>query len=653
MNEVVLPVYCREFKSSMKTKFVKHSVPSGFGFVIDEFKKEAEILDTKAKFDEIVQDELGKVRKGKMMIDEAEGIDFKLMMNKWWTSFLLRLDEILELRVSDAIMDSSVKRCKIDGIVFNFSTIEVDEDLKRMLNLGGNFVVHNEIMNESAARSKFENELFIYAKRYRACIEQKREINEYYFVDWIKEAVKDSVGLHAKFYSDLLEMKQIGLSRRRFGFCNNHDFTKLDQQNIVVVECDKNCGIAIMDVERMKFEDKKMIKELGGVKWDNYEEEDIKVHLDSVIKKFEEDLDDDAKKFLNIYYPERKYLVEDSVLPFLKLKAKIHKLSEEQLKARNVEALKFRPVIDSSRTAFQQYSDAIMNFSSELTRRLVDKFFNGKSPLAKNGQQVAKLLQSMNKENTSGTYFAISDLSSAYSYIYLENLQYSVKFAAREVGIPDWKTTMYNRMIEMVLGNSFVQTSVGIYKLSMSSCLPMGLGMSGEALDLVCMTAEVNLFGKVIAPEFSRCSELEPFWEISDEAKLMESVKKYLRYRDDTFTYGSLSEEGNLRRTVNALGSAFLTTLDLNVNLSHFVGSFLDCFFYKKLTGEGFVTFVRRKGNFPVTFQHADSNSGDSVVRSIISGEVLRHRRLCSTEGLANVNDDCLRKELESRGYLN
>ena len=48
---------------------------------------------------------------------------------------------------------------------------------------------------------------------------------------------------------------------------------------------------------------------------------------------------------------------------------------------------------------------------------------------------------------------------------------------------------------------------------------------------------------------------------------------------------------------------------------------------------------------------YGNSNMSSSIIRSIIGGEVLRHRRLTSNRKLQEVNDECLIKELVSREY--
>ena len=655
MHTTVLSIYIQEFNGSKSVKFVKHEIPDGFGTVLEDFEEQLDKVDFKKIFGNMVEaSKLESPRWKKKIGENGKQMElrdwYKVQMKNWLVLFLDDLDNLLESKVAGAVLESSKSRCSINGTVYDFTSDGVDDNLKKVLGLGGNYVTHNDDMDEVEARKKLERELLDYVQKYRRFIEHKAPITECVLDDWLTVAIRTSIDEHHKFYKTMREYKLIGCSRRRFNENENYDFKKLDKENKVIVDCDKNCGTAILDLKDMIQADETMVNELKGTKCNGQDKDEVKDSINEAIKEFEKNLCPYGRKYLGTYYSERQGDPEETDLPFLKLKAKVHKLNAQQLKERKVESLKFRPVIDSSRTPLHYYSKAIRDFTLELTRKLVEKHFPGQSPLVKNGQQIAEFLESLKNEENCGTYLAISDLSSAYSYIYLENLKYAINMASRELEIPSWKTRMFIKMAELVLENSFVQTSGGIYKLG--SCLPMGLGMSGESLDLVCLVCEINLFGKVIAPELSRCSEKYPDWVLEDEGKLMEAVIQYFRYRDDTFTYAKAKAERDLTKTVYALGSGFLSTLDLNVNISHFVGSYLDCFFYKKLSGFGFVTLVRRKGHYPVSFQHSSSNFGEGVVKSVISGEILRHRRLCSTDLLVEINDTCLRNELESRGYI-
>ena len=652
-HQDVLRVYEREFVDGLKLKFVHHEVIEGQARVIEDFEHEAKVVNYRHKFQSIVNEaDTSDTKWNKCEVGgENCAQRFMELMDQWFIKFLREMDNWIEEKVSKAVLKTSKARCEIKSTVYNFSSKTIDDKLLETLNLGGNYILHNDDMDEDEALTKLEKELFNYVISYRKYIQKMPQIDMYYLKDWLNEAINTSeVGEHKEFYEALIDFRSVKVSRRRFSTEGNPDFRKLDKEGIAIIECDKNCGIAILDIKEVVEADERMVEELGGKKCEGQPESEVKMAINSAINNFENELSSTSNKYLNTYYPERRGDLKESVMPYLKLKAKVHKLNEHQLEKREVKKLKYRPVIDSSRTPIHHYSKALRNYIKDLTTRLEEKFFKEKTPLVKNGIQVSRFLSSLEDIKTEGTFMAIADLASAYSFIFVGNLKYALKFAARALGIPEWKDQLFQEMASLILENSYVETSGGIFKLG--PCLPMGLGMSGESLDLVCLVSEIGLFGKEVPAELSRCSELYSEWGIEDETKLMDSVIKYFRYRDDTFTLALVNGERTPKETIMALGSAFLTTLDVSFNLTHFVGSYLDCYFYKKLSGTGFVRLVRRKGKFPITYQHASSNYGDGIVRSIVHGEILRHRRLCSTTKLTNANDICLTNELESRGYI-
>ena len=108
------------------------------------------------------------------------------------------------------------------------------------------------------------------------------------------------------------------------------DFKELDQKGICVVEADKLIGIYVMNVKELIIADNKMVLELGGQRCDGESENDIK--------------------------EERKEEFEKSVLPFLKLRPKLHNLTKHELEMRDTRKLKYRPVVDASRTPINPYA---------------------------------------------------------------------------------------------------------------------------------------------------------------------------------------------------------------------------------------------------------------------------------------------------------
>ena len=656
MSDIVLPVYIREFHGPREVKFIKNKIPEGFGTVLEEFCEEIPKVDYFGKFSEIIAgiDTTGAKWKKRVVLDGVE-MDMKRclekLMESWLRNFLGKIDLEMVRQVNEAVQKTSRERIKKEDQVYNFTDKTIDPKIIRTLGYGGNFVQPKKIDNIEA-KNKIESELLDYLRRYRKYIKKSGEIQEVDLKNWLQEATtsQEVSDPHIKFYmlvEENLENISVPRSKNKEDYMN--DFKKLDRIGVCVVDCDKKMGIALINIEDVVKADLNLIKELGGIKVESQNDKSVMEEINRTIQNFETSLSAEAMKYLRTYYPYRYSNSGETEIPFMKVACKVHKLSAKELKERKPGLLKYRPVIDSSRTPYYSYSKALMHHAKDLTNRLTSKYFTEDSPFVSNGHGIAQYLLSHKFVNCPGTVFAVADLSSAYSYIYLDNLLFAMNFAVRDLRIPEWKSELFATMAKLVLNNSYVKSSGGVFKLSNS--LPMGLSCSGECLDLVCLVFELSFRGKILFPEFSPCSELQTVWSIVDEKKISSRIKKYFRYRDDTFSVISASCKEDASGAVHAIGSAFLSTLDINVNLSHFVGSFLDCYFFKSITGDKFHTLVRRKANCPITFQHSESNQGFRIINSIVKGEVLRHRRLCSSEEFSQMNDKCLKMELASRGY--
>ena len=283
----------------------------------------------------------------------------------------------------------------------------------------------------------------------------------------------------------------------------------------------------------------------------------------------------------------------------------------------------------------------------ELIRKVCLKFFQGKNPIIKNGQEVLEVLKSIGQSSNIGRYFVVADLSSAYTYIFLKNLLVAMKYIGKDLEIPEWKRELFRDIAKLVLENSFLQTSGGVFHLG--TCLPMGLNLSGEAMDIVLLMSELVTLGKLK-------NNLSEFEEQFDKYKGMKfgtesSLLSYKRFRDDTFSVLEKKNSNSVREALETLGSTFLPALTLNMEISYFVGSFLDTVFFKRMSGIGFESTVRRKGLYPISYCHGSSNIPTSVLRSILGGEILRHRRLTENRVLIRTNDECIINELVYRGY--
>ena len=242
---------------------------------------------------------------------------------------------------------------------------------------------------------------------------------------------------HLRFYSEVSKHLSVDLGIGRRVKESEVDFKTLDKMEMCVVEADKGMGLVILDIERLISADDEMVIELGGAKLENKTCEDIMEDLKRKIDEFESNLDLFSRKFLNIYYEDRVEQLDRAMIPFLKLKPKLHKLSSQQLEERNQAQLKFRPVVDSSRGPLNGYSKSLMDYMRELIRKVCLKFFHGKNPIIKNGQEVLEVLKSIGQSSNIGRYFVVADLSSAYTYIFLENLLVAMKYIGKDLEIPE------------------------------------------------------------------------------------------------------------------------------------------------------------------------------------------------------------------------
>ena len=655
-HEEVLTSFNDEFKGVKSLKFVKNQPPEGFGRVAEEFGHRISELDHIEKFETLLAQNKITGRFGRRKVNHdgttmTSSDLLNILIRKWFQNFMKVVDLKIIQKVSEAVKNSSEKRRDIENTVYNFTGKELPAGVLKSLNLGSNFVLHTK-MDRSEASKKLSLDLMMYLRKYRTYIEKKRDILEEEPMEWLEKAVEiaEEDGAHHEFYSSVLRSLSIGLGvGKRVNDGVKVDFEQLDQQGICLVEADKNVGICLLNIEDMIRADDELVEELGGEACIDCTAVDIKKGIFEAIEAFEESNGEEAKKFLNRFYGNRLEDYEDSVLPFLKVRPKIHKLSKEQIEAVDTNGLKFRPVVDASRTPLNPYAKMLTEYLRDLMRRTEQKHFVGKSPMIKNGHELAKLFRNKDFKFKERKYFLVADLSSAYTFIYLNNLIVSMNFLGQTNGVPQWKVEMFEKIATLVLSNSFLETTKGIYRLN--TCLPMGLCASGECLDVVLLVAELVFLGKVGAGEVPGFMEQYSDYKLQDSTRSRTFFLEYKRYRDDTFSMVKHEEEENPRLNIETLGNVFLPSLDINVQMTIFVGTFLDVLFFKRFSREGYETTVKRKGLYPLTFCHASSNMSSSIVKSIIGGEILRHRRLCSNEVLVKANDECIIMELISRGY--
>ena len=137
------------------------------------------------------------------------------------------------------------------------------------------------------------------------------------------------------------------------------------------------------------------------------------------------------------------------------------------MEKRDPKLLKYRPVVDASRTPLNSYAKMLTGYLRDLMRRVESKYFGEESPFIKNGQEFANIFKSQEMNTSEQKYFAIADLSSAYTYIYLENLIVAMKYFGEILGIPAWKLNPSNSRCTATYFYSSINGLVGkwLYEL--------------------------------------------------------------------------------------------------------------------------------------------------------------------------------------------
>ena len=664
MREEVLPIYQEEFSKTIEVEYINNDLAFGDDVKIEDFRRKMgkiRDIDILTIYREEAMNKGSILKKNVKFDGRNVSLDYVCvrLLNRICIKIRRLYDEAIVKLVHDGIKESSNKRCLIEEVVFNFSRKKLSNSMNELLGLGANYVF-NDIASSYEARKKYEWELYVYLQKYRRFIEKGKTILKEDVGEWLREAIVGCVGenKHKNFYMLVYDMyDSLFVGRKRSKVSAGEELKKLDKLGIVVVEADKSCGICVLDIETLIQADREMVKELGGKRLKSSKAE-VEGRIIKEIMKCESSMDSNARKFMDVYYPGRLDGFQDAELPFLKLRPKVHKLSKEELFRRDVSKLKFRPVVDASVCLVKVYSKFVLDYCTMLLGLVDQRILKGTGWISRNGHEVASYFAGLSAQGTLKNVFAVADMTSAYSYVFLKDLLQALELVGLRVGIAEWKRKLAASAAQLVLTNSYVETSVGIYKLG--ECLPMGLNMSGGALDIVCLLCELVCIGEFEVEEVSgaglRYAKIVDGGELCNVKKLncerfLALFEKYWRYRDDTFSSILARDGTDLRNALDFIGCMFLSSLKIKIKLSCVVGSYLDVVFYKKLSGYGYETFVRRKVGYPVTYPRESSNMSHAIMKVIIDGELLRHRRLCSRAEYIKVNNDCLLQELQSRGY--
>ena len=272
-------------------------------------------------------------------------------------------------------------------------------------------------------------------------------------------------------------------------------------------------------------------------------------------------------------------------LPFLKLNAKIHKMSSKDVDDKNLSKIKFRPVQDSSSWIIKPYAEMLMTLLRDLMSAITNKYNSMKKIPSENGTKISLEMRHMKLSENQSTFFISSDMSSAYSNIFKQDVFKAIILTTALLEANDWRRDLILKLTELILANNFIESSAGVYQLG--DCLPMGSSASQDCLNIVGMVNELEFFENISAKKEFDVKINDDFEvlirvtsQINEINSLTKQEKQYLklfkRYIDDTHSVCSGKEISTMKSLIMKILKIYPKHLIMNASLSLMHFSHLD-----------------------------------------------------------------------------
>ena len=232
-----------------------------------------------------------------------------------------------------------------------------------------------------------------------------------------------------------------------------------------------------------------MAIKLGAEIVDKTAEEIIQL-VDEKAVEFERELSDNQVRVLEEFMHNRRVPKKDVKLPFLKLNGKIQKLRHDEVEAKEIKKLTFRPVQDSISWSLNNYSYILMLFLREMNGEILSKYPEVMEIVTVSGHHFADEMKEMKVNKGEFVAMTTSDIENAYVNIDLKDLNGAIMDLCEELECEEWKVELMTKLATLVLSNNYMEASIGIMKNGTN--LPMGNCVSGEALDTVAINSEMK-----------------------------------------------------------------------------------------------------------------------------------------------------------------
>ena len=574
-----------------------------------------------------------------------------------------RLELHVRSVISDAMFKKTIERSKIEVMLYNFVEGEIPSSVKKLFENGMDSVP-NTRMSKKEIDNRVEDALLEFLLRlgrrriYGNAIVQASGVQ-----DWIRKVKSLNVDQDSKDFVETLEntlpalQSELELVYREVDLDSKEELAeKLERDGCVLVLCDKGMGMSLFTLETMRKADEELMKQLGAERMENTKEDIIKSVV-SEIEKFENGLTREQEGYLDKAYEGRHTDKNKVVFPFLKSCHKIHKMSEEEIRNKDLSNLKFRPVVDAKHWLTRGYSGVVMQMMREACNLVVGSGGPVMSKMKpKDGWRFAVDVRDYNVDEEFDIMIT-ADIQEAYTNITAEMIKKAIDVVGRFVGFKEWTIELMKQLVDLVLGQNYAETSGGIFKFK--KVLPMGYKLSGEALDIVALAEEMVVLyhlGKDEEKSRIRIGELRNYPDefvennVKKELSMSKGVKKFRRYVDDVHSQVAGKIEAILEGVL-ALGFMYPESLVVSMNLSIWHSSFLDVYVWKNLSSGDISTVMRRSAEAPVGHVRRGSSHPEKYKLQSLLGEMLRGRRIASDQGMIELSDKCIGHEFQSIGY--
>ena len=504
LEEEFLPTLVKDFSGSTVVRFKGGKMNKED---IDKLKEFMDMVDKAniTRFEKELVKKIEEVKavgevggEQKELNDRLE--DLKTVMvdgHKWIFS---RLELHVRGVIKDTLYKNTQDRCKIEVMLYNFVDGDVPEIVKKLLENGMNSVPSTKLTKQEVDR-RVESALQEYVTRLgkrRICGNAVMQASD--VQDWLSKVKIFNMDEDSKMFIEKLEQFYPALKAELDLLYNDVDLDtkeelvkKLEKEGCVLINCDKSMGMSLFSLETMRKADEDLMKQLGAVRMEcpfgNTKEEIMKCVM-MEIDKFEDELDVQQREYMDAMFKDRHCDMKQVSFPFLKCLHKVQKMTEDEIKTKDLSVLKFRPVVDAKFWLTRGYSSVVMQMMREVINKLLEQSGPVLSELkTQDGWRFAVGIQDF-KEEGEFNIMATADIKEAYTNISDVMIKNAIEVVSLSVGYETWKIELMKKLVDLVLGQNYAETSGGVFKFK--KVLPMGYKLSGEALDIVALAHEMT-----------------------------------------------------------------------------------------------------------------------------------------------------------------